>query len=91
MQLFCDSTVFVYFATGFLQSGSRHSPLYLSGLVLSNAQLTFYNITGQQVKQISLGDAQNTFTTEIDLNQGLYFYELINNKSTLSRGKLVVE
>ncbi len=55
------------------------------------AQLKVYTVAGQVVSQSSWPAALQKRTTQLDLQPGLYFYDLLLDDNTLSRGKLLVE
>lgn len=56
----------------------------------TNAQLTIYNVVGQNVKTIKQITTNTVKIERDDLTAGIYFYELEQNSKTLSTGKLII-
>lgn len=60
-------------------------------LKLKNAEMKIMDVTGRVVKTIS-SIQNNEFTFDRDkLSDGIYFYQLIQNGTVISNGKLVIE
>ena len=69
---------------------STSTTIEFDNLSDENQTLTIYNSTGQLVRKI-----QNITTGKIiingrDLNDGLYFIEIMNNSEIVGRGKLIL-
>jgi len=57
-----------------------------------NATIHIYNVLGQEVKSIYMGNKINTILTRDNLTNGMYFYKLTqNNNQTVATGKFIVE
>jgi hypothetical protein len=57
----------------------------------NNTRLIVYNLLGNAVKEIKLGEKQGALIlTTSDLSQGIYYYSLLENGKTLATRKLVV-
>jgi hypothetical protein len=57
-----------------------------------NTRLNIFNIQGQKVKSLFIGNAKEFVINRDHLSEGIYFYELIDsNSQTLATGKMVVE
>ncbi|MGQ0826976.1 MAG: T9SS type A sorting domain-containing protein [Bacteroidota bacterium] len=58
--------------------------------VINDAIIKIYDVCGKEVKTISISNNE----TNIDrgeLKSGIYFYTIINNNSTIAKGKLIVQ
>ena len=56
------------------------------------ATVSIYNLLGQEVKSISVNPLQERLTISVaDLNEGIYFYNLFVNGSTMKTEKFVVK
>jgi hypothetical protein len=57
--------------------------------------LTFYNVMGEQVKQINsinYNEQDQSFTLSLEgLPAGMYFYNVISNNSKITKGKIIKE
>jgi len=59
---------------------------------LHNAELKIYDIVGQEIKSVSIGNNKQITLNRDNLPSGMYFYRLIQNKTeVLSNGKFVIE
>jgi N-acetylneuraminic acid mutarotase len=57
-----------------------------------NTVLNIFNIQGQKVKSLFIGNATEMVIDRDDLSEGIYFYELIDsNSKPIATGKMVVE
>ena len=57
-----------------------------------NNLFTIYNMLGTEVKEIRLSDfAGSTFVNVSDLNSGVYFYSIRQEKDVLKTGRLVIK
>src|ERR1035437_1744632 len=63
---------------------------YNSQLSILNSQLKIYDVLGQEVYTQAITNPNQTTITVSQLSNGVYFYQLINNKETY-RGKFVKE
>lgn len=55
-----------------------------------NATIHIYNVLGQEVKSIYMGNKINTILTRNNLANGMYFYKLVNNNQTVATGKFII-
>lgn len=55
-----------------------------------NANLKIYNVLGEMVQQQKIS-SQSTIINRNELDNGIYFFSLINNKGNVASGKFVVE
>ncbi len=58
--------------------------------MISNSQFIIYNSLGQLVESIRLTEKNTTINTEL-FKEGFYFYTLLNEKSVLQTGKLIIQ
>ena len=81
-----NSSISVYpnpFSTSFTLKISSEMPL-------KNAEMKIFDVGGKEVKTISI----NNFETPVesgDMQSGMYFYNILNNKRIIENGKLVVQ
>jgi serine protease AprX len=71
---------------------STSASLTLNGAVNNlNSTLHIYNLLGQEVKSMYLGNTVNTVLTRGNLANGMYFYKLVqSNNQTVATGKFIV-
>ncbi|MDD5571252.1 MAG: PKD domain-containing protein [Bacteroidales bacterium] len=58
--------------------------------ILRNAVMKIYDVCGKEVKNISL-ISKETNVDKGELQNGMYFYRLINNNEIIGNGKLIVQ
>src|SRR5688572_11114935 len=56
---------------------------------ITNASMYFYNAQGQLVKSVGLNGANTVDVT--GLSNGMYFYRLVNDKTLLHQGKMMIK
>ena len=57
---------------------------------LKKAEMKIYDVCGKEVKTISISNFETTVESG-DLQSGMYFYNILNNKRIIENGKLVVQ
>jgi murein DD-endopeptidase MepM/ murein hydrolase activator NlpD len=65
------------------------NPWMFSDSHLKNSIIEFYNILGKNIGQFSLSDVQNKILLEV--NSGVYFYRVKDDKNLLTTGKIIIE
>lgn len=61
----------------------------LSAHPLGNTEMTIYNTLGKEVRRVNLNETKTIISTN-ELETGVYFYILNNNKHKIHEGKLLV-
>ncbi len=71
---------------------SQSATLVLNNFKLqtSNLKLIIYNVIGSEVRQQTTNDSQQFTIEKGSLTSGMYFYDVINEKQTIARGKLII-
>lgn len=57
---------------------------------LNDAVLEVYDVSGKEVKVVSI-NTNETIVDRGELKSGIYFYRVINDNQTISKGKLVIQ
>jgi len=71
---------------------SNTCTIRIDGNNLSNAEFNVYDLLGQEIKSISIGNNKEITLSRDNLSSGMYFYRLIQNKTeVISNGKFVIE
>jgi len=58
---------------------------------LQNATLSIYDVLGKEVKRLQNLNGTEIIINREDINSGMYFYDLIDSKGLIGRGKMIVE
>jgi hypothetical protein len=58
--------------------------------VLKNAMIIMYDVCGKEVKNVLINSNETTIGRG-ELQNGIYFYSIINNNEKIAYGKLVVD
>ena len=61
-----------------------------SEIIMKNVVMKIYDVCGKEVESISV-NSNETSINKGGLQNGIYFYNIINNNSTIAKGKLVIE
>ncbi|MBA3704943.1 MAG: T9SS type A sorting domain-containing protein [Bacteroidetes bacterium] len=63
---------------------------FSSEIVIKNTKMKIYDVSGREVKTISIA-SNETIINRDELQNGIYFYSIINNNKKIANGKLVVQ
>ncbi|MFA6923363.1 MAG: sugar-binding protein [Bacteroidales bacterium] len=58
--------------------------------ILKNAEMKIYDVCGKEVKSVSISSNETTINRG-ELQNGIYFYSVINNNEKITNGKIVVQ
>jgi hypothetical protein len=61
-----------------------------SETLLKDAVIKMYDLCGKEVKSVLMSSYETTVSRD-ELQSGIYFYNLINNNESISKGKLVIQ
>jgi len=61
-----------------------------SEVMIENTVMEIYDVCGKKVKKVYITNNETVIERD-DLKNGIYFYQVINNNSTIFKGKLVVQ
>jgi hypothetical protein len=59
-------------------------------IVLKNTLIKIYDVCGKEVKKISINNHE-TIIDKGELQNGIYFYNIINNDENIAKGKLLIQ
>ncbi len=59
-------------------------------IILKDAVIKMYDVCGREVKAVFINDHQ-TIVDRAELQNGIYFYQVINNNESVAKGKLVIQ
>ncbi|MDD5570318.1 MAG: DUF4832 domain-containing protein [Bacteroidales bacterium] len=64
--------------------------IFSSEIIRKNAMIKIYDVCGKEVKTILINDNE-TIIERGELQNGIYFYQVINNNESINKGKLVIQ
>ncbi len=70
---------------------STQTTIYVKGTSLQNALLSIYDVSGKEVNRIEKISSNLIIIDRNNLNNGTYFYRLVNNGQVVNIGKIIVE
>lgn len=88
--MFCDTFAPVYPSFSLFPNPSN-GEFNISGNFPSQTQLTIYNMLGQKIgESIILPEGNNILSINLQLAQGVYYYELRSPSEQLTEGKFII-